>query len=34
MAIKIKYTENDYIQKCIGIGLEYVGNHKVLSWGL
>lgn len=33
MAIKIKYTENDYIQKCIGIGLEYVGNHKVPKLG-
>lgn len=28
MAIRIKYTENDYIQKCIDIGLEYIGNHK------
>lgn len=28
-----KYTENDYINKCISIGLEYIGNHKVPKLG-
>ena len=31
--MRIKYTENDYIQKCVDIGLEYVGNHKVPKLG-
>ena len=28
MCAKIKYTENDYIEKCNSIGLEYIGNRK------
>lgn len=28
MGIRIKYTENDYIKKCEGMNLEYIGNHK------
>lgn len=31
--MRIKYTENDYIDKCISMGLEYVGNHKVQKLG-
>lgn len=26
--MRIKYTEKDYIEKCLSIGLEYVGCHK------
>lgn len=33
MGTKIKYTENDYIEKCISIGLEYIGNHKEQKLG-
>lgn len=33
MSMRIKYTESDYIQKCIDIGLEYIGNRKVPKLG-
>ena len=33
MGTKIKYTENDYIKKCIDVDLEYIGNHKEQKLG-
>jgi hypothetical protein len=31
--MRIKYTEDDYIRKCLKLGLEYIGNHKVYKLG-
>ena len=31
--MRIKYTEDDYIRKCLDLGLEYTGNHKVHKLG-
>lgn len=28
-----KYTESDYIKKCLDLGLEYIGNHKAHKLG-
>lgn len=33
MGTRVKYTENDYIEKCKSIGLEYIGNHKEQKLG-
>ena len=33
MGMRIKYTENDYIEKCLNADLEYIGNHKVPKLG-
>lgn len=31
--MRIKYTEDDYIRKCLELGLEYIGNYKVYELG-